>query len=640
MCLLKAFFYPLNAQAPIKPAVSDFLIASESVKMNGHIGKMLDLSYESRILTQDVQHLIKPFQNRTESSLWQSEFWGKWFTSAVLAYKYRPEPPLKEMLKTAVESLIATQTPDGYIGNYKADKHLEQWDIWGRKYTMLGLLQYHDLTQDKKSLTAAVKLADHLIKEINAADGKIINKGNHKGMAASSVLEPIVMLYRQTNDTKYLDFAKKIVQQWEYPDGPQLISKSTVDVSKRFPKPKQNAWYGKDQGQKAYEMMSCYEGLLELYRITGDISYKKAVEATWQNIKDKEINIAGSGASVEMWFGGKALQTLPIRHFQETCVTVTWIKLNQQLLRLTGEAKYADEIEKSYYNALLASLSKDGSEWAKYTPLNGQRLPGSGQCGMDINCCDASGPRGLFTLPLTSVMATKKGVSVNFFVDGTYHLKSPEGKHLKLIQKTDYPLSGHVEMSIDVSEKEQMTLRVRIPAWSKNTQVKVNGETITGIESGKFVEISRIWSPNDLVSLDLDMTGRLEKHGQTQKIMALLRGPIVLARDSYLSGTHLEDNLEPVINKNGYINLMPVAEKKKAFGYNIKLFLYLNRLRKARLTRSPSIFVIIPQPAMLLQDQHLKCGCLYFSILRPIDFIAIKNKWAFSSIMIKKPILY
>src|SRR5690606_20300023 len=107
-------------------------------------------------------------------------------------------------------------------------------------------------------------------------DGLIVTKGNYRGMAASSVLEPMVKLYRLSGDKKYLAFSEEIVREWGLPQGPQLISKASVDVSKRFPKPEQ--WYSPEQGQKAYEMMSCYEGLLELYRITGDEQYKGAVE--------------------------------------------------------------------------------------------------------------------------------------------------------------------------------------------------------------------------------------------------------------------------------------------------------------------------------------------------------------------------
>jgi uncharacterized protein len=549
--------FPVVAQKSSEWVVDKFRHA-ERVDLHGFIGERLDLSYENRVLSQDVNHLIEPFRKRTETRLWQSEFWGKWFTSAVLAYKYNPDPRLKQVLQESVESLIKTQTPDGYIGNYTQESHLAQWDIWGRKYTMLGLLDYHELTKDQGSLGAARKVADHLIMEIAESGGNIVTKGNYRGMAASSVLEPMLQLYRITKDKKYLDFSEQIVRDWETPQGPRLISKSGVDVSKRFPKPK--SWYSPEQGQKAYEMMSCYEGLLELYRITGEPGYKEAVEKTWKNIKDTEINIAGSGASEEMWFGGHELQTTPVAHYQETCVTVTWIKLNQQLLRLTGEGRYADEIERSYYNALLASLNYDASDWAKYTPLNGQRLPGSGQCGMNLNCCNASGPRGQFTLPLTAVMSTADGLAVNFYLAGDYNLKTPKGKAVALKQETDYPVSGNVRVSLDLARDEEMTLQFRIPAWSIQHKLVVNGETVSDVKPGQFVKVNRKWSSKDIIDLELDMRGKVTIQGDSErKFASITRGPVVLAMDSRFPGPPLGTVNQPLADGNGYIELQPVA---------------------------------------------------------------------------------
>jgi uncharacterized protein len=537
--------------------IKDTFETAKSAKLGGYISDRLYAAYQHRILEQDVQHLIEPFKNRTETTLWQSEFWGKWFTSAILAYKYRPEDSLKNILESAANQLLATQTSDGYIGNYKSENHLQQWDIWGRKYVMLGLLDYYELSQKPIYLASAQKVADHVIKEIKEADGQIITKGNYRGMAASSILEPMVKLYRLTNNKKYLNFGQEIVRQWETPQGPKLLSKAKVDVSKRFPKAKN--WYSWEQGQKAYEMMSCYEGLLELYRVTGNYTYKKAVEATWQNIKDTEIDVAGSGAAVEMWFGGKKAQTTAVKHFQETCVTVTWIKLNQQLLRLTGQAKYADEIEKSYYNALLATLSTDGSEWAKYTPLNGQRLKASGQCGMNLNCCDASGSRGLFTLPLTAVMQTAKGLAVNFFVEGNYQVLSPKKQAITLRQKTIYPQNGSVSVGITLQYPEEIAIQLRIPYWSKNTKVTVNGQVVDHVQAGSYVTIKRIWSTNDQIALSFDLQGRLEK---VNNHYAVHSGPLILARDSMFEGSKLAMNLDPKTSQIGRIHLQPVPKTK------------------------------------------------------------------------------
>lgn len=546
----------------VKPNIEDKFFAANYSQVKGHIGEKLDQSYENRILVQDIEHLVAPFRSRNESRMWQSEFWGKYVTSAVLAYKYRPEPAMMNTLKQAVKGLIATQTPDGYIGNYSPEHRLEQWDIWGRKYCMLGLLDYHELTHDQASLAAAVKVADHLMKEIADRDGLIVNKGNYRGMAASSVLEPIVKLYRFTGRDKYLKFAMEIVRQWETPEGPNLISKADQDVSSRFPRPA--SWYSLEQGQKAYEMMSCYEGLLELYRITGDAIYKAAVEKTWQNIKNTEINVAGSGASEEMWFGGQKRQTLPVAHFQETCVTATWIKLNQQLLRLTGAPKYADEIEKSYYNALLGALNHNASEWAKYTPLNGRRLPGSGQCGMNLNCCDASGPRGQFTLPLTTVMGTSEGLALNFYVAGQYSLTTPKGKKVVLKQETDYPVSGSINISLDLPKAEEMILQLRIPAWSEINEVYVNDEPVSGVKAGTSLKIKRNWSSKDVVRVKLDMRGRVERHDANGTFASIFRGPVVLSRDTRFGGPDLITPNRPELDKTGYFELRPVEHSSAA----------------------------------------------------------------------------
>ena len=557
MLLLVGASTAIQAQK-VKPGIQDKFFASNHSVVKGHIGEKLDQSYENRILVQDIEHLVAPFRTRNESRMWQSEFWGKYVTSAVLAYKYRPEPAMMNILKKAIAGLIATQTPDGYIGNYSPEHRLEQWDIWGRKYSMLGLLDYHELTRDQGSLAAAVKVADHLMKELADRDGLIVNKGNYRGMAASSVLEPMLKLYRFTAKEKYLNFAKEIVRQWETPEGPNLISKADQDVSSRFPRPE--SWYSLEQGQKAYEMMSCYEGLLELYRITGDPSYKAAVEKTWENIKDTETNIAGSGASEEMWFGGQKRQTLPVAHFQETCVTATWIKLNQQLLRLTGEVKYADEIEKSYYNALLGALNHNSSEWAKYTPLNGRRLPGSGQCGMNLNCCDASGPRGQFTLPLTTVMGTSDGLAVNFYVEGQYALTTPKGKKVVLKQQTDYPVSGSINLSLDLPKAEEMTLQLRIPAWSEINEVYVNDEPVSGVKPGTSLKIKRNWSSSDVVRVKLDMRGRVERHDANGNFVSIFRGPVVLSRDTRFAGPDLITATRPLLDKTGYFELRPVSK--------------------------------------------------------------------------------
>ena len=93
------------------------------------------------------------------------------------------------IIQGAVSGLLATQTPDGYISNYSKDAQLQHWDIWGRKYTLLGLLAYYDISSDSKVLDAAKKLADHLLTQVGPGKADIVKTGNYRGMPSSSILE-------------------------------------------------------------------------------------------------------------------------------------------------------------------------------------------------------------------------------------------------------------------------------------------------------------------------------------------------------------------------------------------------------------------------------------------------------------------
>ncbi len=227
----------------------------------------------------------------------------------------------------------------------------------GQEIYAARITSHHDISGNKKALKAARNLADHLMTQLGPGKTNIIETGNYHGMASSSILEQIMLLYNKTQKEQHLEFAIYIVHQWETPDGPQLISKALegVNVADRFPLPER--WYSPENGQKAYEMMSCYDGLLDLYRVTGEPDYLKAVEMTVENILEEEINIAGSGTSFECWYHGKEKQTIPTFHTMETCVMTTWLKLNHSLLRLTGKSGYADNIELTYYNAIWTSIA-------------------------------------------------------------------------------------------------------------------------------------------------------------------------------------------------------------------------------------------------------------------------------------------
>jgi len=528
-----------------------------SIRLDGYLGNKTDLCIAKRIKELDFEQFVEPFRHRNETRLWQGEFFGKLMLAAIASYEYNRDPEMLIKINEAFKGLIATQTPDGYIGNYTDSARLMQWDIWCRKYTLLSLLSYNNLTGDKAALKAAIMLADYTLSQFGKDKADIVNTGNYRGMPSSSILEPMVYMYKKTGDKRYLDFANYIVTRWETPEGPHLISKAIegVAVSERFPFPK--TWWSYENGQKAYEMMSCYDGLLELYKINGRADYLKAVEASVKNIIESEINIAGSGSAFECWYHGSQRQTEPTYHMMETCVTFTWMKLCDNLLRITGNPLYADQIEKTAYNALPASMKYDGAQIAKYSPLEGTRSEGEKQCGMNINCCNANGPRGFMILPGFAIMKSSGGFSVNLYCSSSANIALSQKNSVKVVQSTDYPVNETISISIDPDKAETFTVTLRIPEWSKRNEVLVNGTPSGEIVPGTYKEITREWKTGDRITMKLDLTARLITLNGYQ---AIIRGPVVLARDTRFAGRDV-DEAAVVSAKNGIVDMKPFQDK-------------------------------------------------------------------------------
>jgi DUF1680 family protein len=547
------------------------------VKIGGQLGRRLDACLEHNVKTTDGIYLTDVFKAQTEKHTWQTEFWGKWMHAAVPLYAYSSDAALKAGIDASLKNILSCQRADGYIGNYvDAAQVSGPWDVWGRKYTMLGLIHYYDATGDRAALTAACRVADHLMTQVGPGKKDLYKVGGYHGMASCSVLEPILWLHRRTQEAKYLDFAKYIVSQMEDPaDSAKLVTKALagVDVGSRFPHP--SSWWVWENGMKAYEMLSCYQGLLEFYQTTGDRQYLDAAVATARNIMATEINAAGSGAAFECWYHGSARETEPAYHTMETCVTTTWLRFCQTLLRLTGDPLYADQIEKTLYNAFLAALSHDAATFSKYCPLEGMRGRGEDQCRMKTNCCIANGPRGFVALLETLLMADADAVLVNLYTDSRASVTLPgSDTRVTVEQKTDYPAGDTVTLTVTPAREAAFTLKLRIPAWSADTAVRVNGEPVSGVRPGAYLPLARTWKPGDTVTLTLDLRGR----GRIKNNhLVLERGPLTLARDARFNDGNIHEVIGAIdVSKPVELTPVPSPDPDIWLAFTTKLRIGMN----------------------------------------------------------------
>ena len=510
------------------------------IKLKGYLGDRLDRMIAGHVEGRDVDYITAPFLEKTETTFrWQTEFWGKYMHSAVPYLAYHPTEEFRRKIDRGVERILASQEAGGYIGNYPDELRCgEGWDVWGMKYTLLGLLHYYDLTQDEKTLAAAKRLCDYVIGEIgpNGRRGRALwTTGNWSGYASSSILEPVVWLYRRTREQKYLDFAGYIVEGMTQKDrGPALIEFALkgISVADRndpgFAKSGEWTYVCKSGRDKAYEMMSCYQGMLDYAqtleqegrggRLTEDI--RRAALMTAEDIVREEINLAGGCASSEAWFHGAKKQHLQYVHLQETCVTTTWMRLCEKLLEMTDDPKWADQLERTFYNAYLGALRPDGGEFEAYTPLNGNRWHGMHHCYMHTDCCTANGPRGFLCFLRELFKDDAKGFTFNFYT--TALVKGFDMYSL-------YPRNGNVRIVSHVEGRGKVPMRLRIPAFSERTEVRLNGRRLEGAVAGGYFSFEHEWKLGDIVEISFSMP--FVAHTLDHAV-AFTYGPVLLARDS------------------------------------------------------------------------------------------------------------
>ncbi|MGD0094717.1 MAG: beta-L-arabinofuranosidase domain-containing protein [Planctomycetota bacterium] len=352
----------LPFKAPEKlPDVMQLPLPSD-VRMAGYLGVRVANSEKNRLLDVNEEELLAGFRKRPGKQDWIGEHVGKFLHAATLAWVNTGDDQLRAKMDRVVSGLLQTQEADGYLGTYVPQKHWTSWDVWVHKYCLLGLLTYHQYTGDAAALETCRKIGDLLINTFGPGKKSIISAGTHVGMAATSVLEPMVLLYRLTGEERYLEFAKYIVAAWDEPHGPKVL-KTLTEVKA----------VNKTANGKAYEMLSNLVGLCELARATGDKTYLTPALNAWEDVVAHQLYITGSASHGEHFGGDYDLPNNQRANIGETCVTTTWIQLNMQLLRLTGEARFGDELERSYYNHLAGAQRPDGAQWAYYTPLTGTK---------------------------------------------------------------------------------------------------------------------------------------------------------------------------------------------------------------------------------------------------------------------------
>lgn len=572
-------------------------------RYNGFTDKVFEFVENFQLLRPDLwKRFVGQFRKDADGgdAGWRGEYWGKMMRGACFVYSYTKNEELYGILCQTVSDMIESADETGRISSYGISREFDGWDIWSRKYVLLGMQYFLEICREESLKNRIVKSmceqTDYIIERIGSEEGKlpITSATRHwRGLNSSSILEPVVRLYSITQNKKYLDFA-------EY-----IVSTGGTDVINIFELAYKDELYPYQYPvTKAYEMTSCFEGLLEYYRITYEERYKTAIINYANKILESDFTVIGcSGCTHELFDHSTVRQanTDNEKIMQETCVTVTLMKFFYQLTQLTGCSKYADAFERSFYNAYLGavntekvvepSIAKEHPEWSieplpfdSYSPLTaGTR--GNGIGGLKLmsdnhyyGCCACIGSAGIGLVPKMQLFSTEKGFAMNLYINGTVKSKTPAGTKVEFVTETEYPRNGKITVRVNSDKEEKFEILLRNPQWSKATRVFVNGSA-ESVSSG-YISLSKTWGSNDIIEVELDMRTEaiypipygsqilmneviwghnyivptFDKEDPIAKNhIALRRGPVMLAQDSRL-GYSVDAPVKIKVGDDSYVD--------------------------------------------------------------------------------------
>jgi DUF1680 family protein len=370
--------------------------------------------------------------------------------------------------------------------------------------------------QDARLYNAAKRLADCWYNNLGPAPKKPWYDG-HQQME-----QGLVRFGRFVNDMegggkgeKYIATAKWLLDcrsttavQRTRPDGTISDERSEYDQS-HLPVVQQYEVVG-----HAVRAMYLDSGMADVAVETHDLEYHSAVKSLWENLVDKKLYVTGGVGSGDTSEGFGVNYALSNQAYCEACSSCGEIFFHWKMHLAYHEAKYADLIEETMYNALLGANDLEAKNFYYDNPLDENKV----RYGWHVcPCCVGNIPRTLLMMPTWLYTKSPDGIYVNLFVGSTITVENVGGTDVEMVQTTEYPWKGKVAITVNPATAKNFSLRVRVPnrAVSKLykptpevggvTSLHVNGAAVTpAIENG-YAVITRNWKAGDTVELEFPM---------------------------------------------------------------------------------------------------------------------------------------
>jgi len=508
----------------------------------------------------------------------------KWLEAASYILHTHNDSDLEKKVNEIVDLIKNSQTQDGYINTFYSTRFLHKrftniylmHELYCAGHLIQAAIAHQNATGSKDLIKVAIQFANLLV--------KLFLGGKRKGVPGHEEIEmALIELYRITENSKYLSLAEEFINRRgnisnfkTYFINQYLDMISTVNLAEKKNQEYQKAtestfsitakesevaeWVSKLtlKGQiillrenlnrnyiqsnvlvreiikpvgHAVRAMYLFCGIADLYSEIGDKTLLKALRRVWLKMIKARMYITGGIGSEKGTEGFKKDFALKNEDsYSETCAAIGNMMWNLRMLQITSNCKYADLIELIMYNAMLVGQSTDGKEYTYDNPLVSH--------GKDTRfewfrcaCCPPNVARTISSIGKYIYSTSEKGIWIHQYIGNNANIDLSSNT-IKVCQKTGFPWMGDVNIKLNLRKSQKFSIFLRIPRWSIETELKINGERYyNNLSNGKYVEIIRNWLDNDSLDITFKMKAKFVESDQRIKNnrgrVAISNGPLI-----------------------------------------------------------------------------------------------------------------
>ncbi|MDR0712242.1 MAG: glycoside hydrolase family 127 protein [Prevotellaceae bacterium] len=516
----------------------------------------------------DVAHAYRNFE--IAAGLHEGEHQGppfhdgdfyKWFEGLAAVYSATKNPAIDKQMDEIIATIAKAQRPDGYIhtpviieqkNSGKDSKFSDRlnFETYNLGHLMMAGIVHYRATGKTSLLNVAQKAADYLDNFYAAASAELA-----RNAICPSHYMGVVEMYRTTQETKYLELAKNLI------DIRGLVQNGTDDNQDRVPFRQQKKAMG-----HAVRANYLYAGVADVYAETGDSALLESLSMIWDDMVRHKMYITGACGALYDGVSpdgtcytpdsiqkvhqayGRDYQLPNVTAHNETCANIGSVLWNWRMFLISGNPKYVDVLELALYNSVLSSVSLDGKRYFYTNPLAvSDRTPFTLRWSKEreeyiklCNCCPPNTVRTIAEVHSYAYSLSGEGIWINLYGGSTLETRLTDGRTVKLEQKSSYPWMGEVSLTVQEVGKgkgrQPFSIFLRIPNWAKGAKLTVNGVEENRPQGGSYAELRRLWKKGDVVELSLPMEATLVEANplveEVRNQVAIKRGPVVYCLES------------------------------------------------------------------------------------------------------------